>query len=75
MCTVCPLFFSFLTSPPVMCKALCTRCCVQGFVYKVLYVCMAITCSKSMDQPNKVANPARGNLNRENEYFPVPVRA
>ena len=23
----------------------------------------------------KVANPARGQLNRENEYSPVPVRA
>ena len=23
-----------------------------------------------MDQPSKVANPARGQLNRENEYFP-----
>ena len=33
------------------------------------------TYSKSMDQPGKVANPARGQLNRENEYFPVPVRA
>ena len=31
--------------------------------------------SKSMDQPGKVANPARGQLNRENEYFPVHVRA
>ena len=30
---------------------------------------------KSMDQPGKVANPARGQLNRENEYSPVPVRA
>ena len=28
-----------------------------------------------MDQPGKVANPARGQLKRENEYFPVPVRA
>ena len=28
-----------------------------------------------MDQPGKVANPARGQLNRENEYSPVPVRA
>ena len=28
-----------------------------------------------MDQPGKVAHPARGQLNRENEYFPVPVRA
>ena len=36
---------------------------------------MFITYSKSMDQPGKVANPARGQLNRENEYFPVRVRA
>ena len=35
---------------------------------------MVITYSKksSMDQPGKVANPARGQLNRENEYFPGP---
>ena len=34
------------------------------------------TYSKSMDQPGKVADPARGQLNREkNEYSPVPVRA
>ena len=31
------------------------------------------TYSKSMDQPGKVANPGRGQLNRENEYFPVRV--
>ena len=30
---------------------------------------------KSMDQPGKVAIFARGQLNRENEYFPVRVRA
>ena len=29
------------------------------------------TYSKSMDQPGKVASPARGQLNRKNEYFPV----
>ena len=28
-----------------------------------------------MDQPGKAANPARGQLNRENEHSPVPVRA
>ena len=38
-------------------------------------VCMVIIYSKSKDQPGKVANPARGQLNRENEYFPTPVRA
>ena len=31
--------------------------------------------SKNMDQPGKVANPARGQLSRENKYFPVRVRA
>ena len=35
---------------------------------------MVITYSKSMDQPGKVASPARGQLNRKNEYFPVRVR-
>ena len=40
-------------------------------------VCMygLITYSKSMDQPGKVANPLRGQLKRENEYWPVRVRA
>ena len=33
------------------------------------------TSSKSTDQPGKVADPARGQLKRENEYFPVRVRA
>ena len=28
-----------------------------------------------MDKPDKVANPARGQLDRKNEYFPVPVHA
>ena len=33
------------------------------------------TYRKSMDQPGKVASPARGQLNKENENFPVLVRA
>ena len=32
------------------------------------------TYSKSTDQPGKVANPARGQLNRINEYSPVRVQ-
>ena len=41
-----------------------------------LKVCMVThTHSKSIDQPGKVASPARGQLNRENEYFPVRVCA
>ena len=35
-------------------------------MYVCMYVCMVITYSKSMDQPGKVANPARGQLNRKN---------
>ena len=31
-----------------------------------MYVCMVITYSKGKDQPGKVANPARGQLIREN---------
>ena len=35
-----------------------------------MYVCMyGNTYSKSMDQPGKVANPARGQLNRKNDNF------
>ena len=33
------------------------------------------TYSESKDQPGEVVNPARGQLNKENEYFPVSVRA
>ena len=41
-----------------------------------MYVCMySHTYSKSIDRPGKVANPARGQLNREEECFPVRVRA
>ena len=33
------------------------------------------TYSKRMDQPGKVGNPARGQQNREDEYFLVRVPA
>ena len=41
----------------------------------ILVVCMVTHYSKSTNQPGKVANPARGQLNRENEYSPVHARA
>ena len=41
-----------------------------------MYVCMnGHTYGKSMDQPGKVASPACCQLNKQNEYFPVRVRA
>ena len=48
---------------------------MYGHTYSKIYMCMVIIYSKIMDQPGKVANPARGQLNRENEYFFVRVRA
>ena len=39
-------------------------CCMYGHTY-----------SNSKDQPGKVTSPARGQLNRKNEKFPVRVRA
>ena len=33
------------------------------------------TYSRSKDQPGEATNSARGQLDRENEYFPVPVCA
>ena len=46
-------------------------------VYVCMYICMYVrshTYSKNMDQPGKVANPARGQLNRGKKKIPVPVR-
>ena len=41
-----------------------------------MYVCMIITyIRRSVDQPGKVANPARRQLNTENRHFPFPLRA
>ena len=47
------------------------RTAVPRRVY-VMYV-WSSQIADSVDQPGKVANPARGQLNRECEYFPVPV--
>ena len=52
-------------------------CYRYAFVFALLWytLCMVITYKqKGKDQPGKVVNPARGQLNREeNEYFPVTV--
>ena len=37
-----------------------------------VYICMVITYSKGVDQPGKVATPARGQLNRENVFYLTP---
>ena len=67
---------------PRMTSPLCTMLSTKGYLgasiippevetpgckFRTMY---GHTYCKSMDQPDKVANPARGQLNRENEYFP-----
>ena len=50
--------------------------CFFGDVAFSEYFCTIIYIAVfSLDQPGKVANPARGQLNRENEYSTVRVRA
>ena len=46
---------------------------VYIYIYFIYYSHHIIYCSKGMGRPGKVANPARGQLNRENDYFPAPV--
>ena len=41
----------------------------------IIGMIMTYANSESVDQPGKVANPARGQLNKKNEYSLVPVRA
>ena len=46
------------------------------FKQQSMHVCMyGHHLKQEKDQPGKVASPARGQLNKENEYSPVPVRA
>ena len=56
---------------------LCVCVCVCVYLLKCVCVsvCLCVCVLKSMDQPGKVANPARSQLNRETFIFPVPVRA
>ena len=46
-----------------VCKLTDTTCIAH---INRMYVCMVIIYSKGKDHPGKVANPARGQLNREN---------
>ena len=49
---------------------------LHGDCKSMLCVCMYVWSSqysKIKEQPGKVANPARGQLNRENEYSPVLI--
>ena len=67
------LRLKFLTTKFLTGDAVCIHIVLDRWIQQ--FVCIVITYSKSMDQPGKVANPARGQLNRENECFPVRVRA
>ena len=53
----------------------CPRYNRHFYSLAAIYLCLFITNSKGKDQPGKVANPTCGQLNRDNAFFPVPVRA
>ena len=59
---LCPTFFGFKRESVTSNNVETT----SSYKCSSMYVCMVITYSKSMDQPGKVANPARDQLNREN---------
>ena len=44
----------------------------QGVLFTCTVCMYGHTYSKNMDQPGKVANPARGQLDREKRIFPCP---
>ena len=62
-------------------QLICVSLCHIHYWYEVDTLKVSVdyvhghTNSKSVDQPGKVANAARGQLNRENKLFPVRVRA
>ena len=73
-----------------MCLYMCVRLCLfvsRGMgvelvafklifsLYTGVYVCIVITYNKSKDQPGKVANPARGQLNSVCEALNQHARA
>ena len=61
---------------------LCIYVCIYVSMYVSMYLCIYLCiyvsiylCNKTkecMDQPGNVANPALGQLNKENEYFIFP---
>ena len=53
----------------------CYLCVFDSTVCIYLVIYMVIKYSKSMDQKGKFAHPARGQVNRENILFSVPVHA
>ena len=56
-------------------QLICAPLSRTHYWYEVGMLKVPATYYLGKDQPGKVDNPARGQLNRENENFPVHVRA
>ena len=56
-------------------QLICASLSRTHYWYEVGMLKVPATYYLSKDQPGKVGNPARGQLNRKNDYFPVHVRA
>ena len=71
---------SYHTMAPLSAFSVADRLIIGHTMYVCANIYRAVSMyachiAKSMDQPGKVANPARGQLNRKNEHLPVPFRA
>ena len=68
-----------------VCMYVCMYICIYVSMYLCLYVCiylsislyiyMVVSYTRAWIKSGMITNPARGQLNKENECFPVPVRA
>ena len=56
-------------------QLICASLSRTHYRYEVGMLKVPATYYLSKDQPGKIDNPGRGQLNSENEYFPVHVRA
>ena len=71
---VCRAYYLLMTR--FISGVLYNNCASTKYLSRVCTVTHILSKKSNMDRPGKVVNPARrGQLNRENEYFPVRVRA
>ena len=49
--------------------------CQRTIIFIFVGMCVSSLMAEDGSSAGKVADPARGQLNKENEYFPVPIRS
>ena len=66
----------FISERVHSCTVYCCICIyvyLQRYVFRAMYICMVITYSKGKNQPDKITNPARGQLAEQGKrIIPCP---